>query len=174
MFTQNDENQDVVRWAPNGIGFIVLNEDIFSKDVLPRYFKHSNYSSFVRQVKSRSLSSTCITFIRFERTILRVISIINALTGRMRINSVKSRENLKKRKEKIRKPMKMVKAKMRKNLLWDINVKKEWNRRSKWFILQERMKHKKRSNHKKIRITSFPLNAMSKRKLITQIGSLWG
>lgn len=117
--TQNDENQDVVRWAPNGIGFIVLNEDIFSKDVLPRYFKHSNYSSFVRQVRNSLLSSTCTTFIKFERTTLKVISIINALIDLMRKNWARSRENRKKRKEKMKKLMRMLLVIMRKSQLWD-------------------------------------------------------
>lgn len=116
--TQNDENQDVVRWAPNGIGFIVLNEDIFSKDVLPRYFKHSNYSSFVRQVRNCLLSSTCTTFIRFERTTLKAISIISALIGLMRRNWARLRENPKKRKEKMRKLMRKFSVIMRRSHLW--------------------------------------------------------
>lgn len=50
LLSKDEENQSVVRWAPNGIGFIVINEDTFSREILPKYFKHSNYSSFVRQV----------------------------------------------------------------------------------------------------------------------------
>lgn len=50
LLIQDQCNQDVVRWANNGIGFLVLDELLFSKEVLPKYFKHSNYSSFVRQV----------------------------------------------------------------------------------------------------------------------------
>ena len=47
---KDHDNQISVRWAPNGVGFIVIDEEAFSKIVLPKYFKHSNYSSFVRQV----------------------------------------------------------------------------------------------------------------------------
>ena len=50
ILIQDHQNTEIIKWANNGIGFIVVNEDIFSKDVLPKYFKHSNYSSFVRQV----------------------------------------------------------------------------------------------------------------------------
>ena len=39
-----------MKWAIDGIGFIVVKEEAFSKEILPKYFKHSNYSSFVRQV----------------------------------------------------------------------------------------------------------------------------
>jgi hypothetical protein len=50
LLMQDGLNSDVVRWASNGIGFVVLSEDSFSRETLPIYFKHSNYSSFVRQV----------------------------------------------------------------------------------------------------------------------------
>ena len=48
--TQNPDNYYAVKWAPDGVGFVVIKEEEFSKEILPRYFKHSNYSSFVRQV----------------------------------------------------------------------------------------------------------------------------
>lgn len=47
---QDSVNEPVIRWANDGIGFVVLDEELFSKTVLPLYFKHSNYSSFVRQL----------------------------------------------------------------------------------------------------------------------------
>ena len=31
----------IVRWSPTGASFLVLNVTAFSKDILPRYFKHS-------------------------------------------------------------------------------------------------------------------------------------
>uniref|UniRef100_A0A8C8ZW44 HSF-type DNA-binding domain-containing protein n=1 Tax=Prolemur simus TaxID=1328070 RepID=A0A8C8ZW44_PROSS len=41
---------DVIGWNENGQTFRVVNEQIFSKDLLPKYFKHSNISSFIRQL----------------------------------------------------------------------------------------------------------------------------
>lgn len=41
---------DVVRWTANGNLFVVLNTNDFTKEVLPRHFKHSNFASFVRQL----------------------------------------------------------------------------------------------------------------------------
>ncbi|KAM0792704.1 hypothetical protein ACM66B_002484 [Microbotryomycetes sp. NB124-2] len=46
----NDRDTDhLIHWSDDGDSFIVTSADNFSKDVLPRYFKHSNFGSFVRQ-----------------------------------------------------------------------------------------------------------------------------
>ncbi|GMM28166.1 kinase-regulated stress-responsive transcription factor [Martiniozyma asiatica (nom. inval.)] len=41
---------DVVCWSVNGDSFIIKDMPQFSATVLPKYFKHSNFSSFVRQL----------------------------------------------------------------------------------------------------------------------------
>ncbi|TRY98689.1 hypothetical protein DNTS_033436 [Danionella cerebrum] len=41
---------DLICWSQNGCSFIVQDEQRFSKEVLPLYFKHSNMTSFVRQL----------------------------------------------------------------------------------------------------------------------------
>ncbi|KAF8424063.1 HSF-type DNA-binding-domain-containing protein [Tirmania nivea] len=40
----------IVRWNDMGDSFIVLDNTEFTKNVLPRHFKHSNFASFVRQL----------------------------------------------------------------------------------------------------------------------------
>lgn len=48
MINQCDE--DVATWSENGDNFVVKNVEKFASKVLPLYFKHSNFSSFARQL----------------------------------------------------------------------------------------------------------------------------
>lgn len=41
---------DLICWSQDGCSFLVQDEQRFSKEVLPLYFKHSNMTSFVRQL----------------------------------------------------------------------------------------------------------------------------
>lgn len=47
---QDDNYKDVVKWTTNGDSFVVINTTEFTKEILPRHFKHSNFASFVRQL----------------------------------------------------------------------------------------------------------------------------
>ena len=42
--------QPVVSWGPHGDCFVVKDMNEFTKTILPRMFKHSNFASFVRQL----------------------------------------------------------------------------------------------------------------------------
>ncbi|ODV89881.1 hypothetical protein CANCADRAFT_19045, partial [Tortispora caseinolytica NRRL Y-17796] len=44
------ENSKYMHWTDDGTAFIVTGREQFEKSVLPKYFKHSNFSSFVRQL----------------------------------------------------------------------------------------------------------------------------
>jgi len=49
----NDPESDaVVSWEEDGFSFVVRDSLAFSKDMLPKYFKHNNFSSFVRQLNT--------------------------------------------------------------------------------------------------------------------------
>ncbi|ORE10568.1 hypothetical protein BCV72DRAFT_221295 [Rhizopus microsporus var. microsporus] len=47
---ENDSSENTLSWGPDGTTFIVKDTIEFSRTVLPKHFKHSNFASFVRQL----------------------------------------------------------------------------------------------------------------------------
>lgn len=43
-------NQSLIHWSHDGKSFIVTQREQFVHEILPKYFKHSNFASFVRQL----------------------------------------------------------------------------------------------------------------------------
>lgn len=55
-------------WGDDGSHFWVANIESFSRDVLPVYFKHNNYASFVRQLNmygKEPFQLSCATSVDF-------------------------------------------------------------------------------------------------------------
>ncbi|KAF9395869.1 stress-responsive transcription factor hsf1 [Podila verticillata] len=46
----DEGSNNLIRWSDDGHSFIVIRHVEFAKEVLPKFFKHNNFSSFVRQL----------------------------------------------------------------------------------------------------------------------------
>ncbi|KAF7561996.1 hypothetical protein G7046_g2171 [Stylonectria norvegica] len=47
---EDPAHQDVARWGKDGDTFVVVENEKFTRSILPKHFKHSNMASFVRQL----------------------------------------------------------------------------------------------------------------------------
>ncbi|RLN60957.1 hypothetical protein BBJ28_00002658 [Nothophytophthora sp. Chile5] len=44
------ENPKIIRWAEDGLAFQILDKEAMTNQILPKYFKNKNFSSFQRQL----------------------------------------------------------------------------------------------------------------------------
>ncbi|KAI5751922.1 hypothetical protein M8J77_012079 [Diaphorina citri] len=47
---EDPETNDLISWSENGQSFLIRNQSKFAKELLPRYYKHNNMASFIRQL----------------------------------------------------------------------------------------------------------------------------
>lgn len=52
QLVEDPGTDEVISWNENGTAFVVWSPADFSRDLLPNYFKHNNFSSFVRQLNT--------------------------------------------------------------------------------------------------------------------------
>lgn len=53
----DEKYSNLISWSPAGTSFYISRVPEFSSTVLPQHFKHSNFSSFVRQLNMYALLS---------------------------------------------------------------------------------------------------------------------
>ncbi|XP_073148642.1 heat stress transcription factor A-7a-like [Henckelia pumila] len=51
-FVEDPSTNDLVSWSPGNNSFIVRDPQTFAMNLLPKHFKHHNFSSFVRQLNT--------------------------------------------------------------------------------------------------------------------------
>uniref|UniRef100_A0A2N9I566 HSF-type DNA-binding domain-containing protein n=1 Tax=Fagus sylvatica TaxID=28930 RepID=A0A2N9I566_FAGSY len=54
----DDGKGNIVSWNAEGTGFVVWSPAEFSELMLPKYFKHNNFSSFIRQLNTYGFKKT--------------------------------------------------------------------------------------------------------------------
>eukprot|EP00291_Cryptomonas_curvata_P023889 CAMPEP_0172161860 /NCGR_PEP_ID=MMETSP1050-20130122/6351_1 /TAXON_ID=233186 /ORGANISM="Cryptomonas curvata, Strain CCAP979/52" /LENGTH=156 /DNA_ID=CAMNT_0012831787 /DNA_START=90 /DNA_END=557 /DNA_ORIENTATION=+ len=64
--TISSGNIDLVRWGREGRTVIIADPSTFSQTMLPRYFKHRNFPSFVRQLNLYGFRKTTQDPSKFE------------------------------------------------------------------------------------------------------------
>ena len=50
IWLQNSDYSNIISWNEEGDAFAIRDANGFSENILPKFFKHNNYQSFVRQV----------------------------------------------------------------------------------------------------------------------------
>lgn len=62
-----NSHDPTVRWVPGGKRFLILDPKRFAETVLPKYFKHSKFTSFVRQLNFYGFHKKRIVSSDFEK-----------------------------------------------------------------------------------------------------------
>ncbi|XP_035516984.1 heat shock factor protein 2-like [Morone saxatilis] len=47
---EDADTNEFICWSQEGNSFLVLDEQRFAKEILPKFFKHNNMASFIRQL----------------------------------------------------------------------------------------------------------------------------
>ncbi|MED6169548.1 hypothetical protein PIB30_022333 [Stylosanthes scabra] len=101
MLVEDPATDEVVSWNADGTAFVVWQPAEFARDLLPTLFKHSNFSSFVRQLNTYGFRKVATSrwefsndkFKRGEREMLCEIRRRRAWTSKQRNNAATTAPN---------------------------------------------------------------------------------
>lgn len=61
-FIKSNKFSELICWSQDGTFFSILQPERFAIEVLPRFYKHSKLSSFIRQVTIHAVSLMKLIF----------------------------------------------------------------------------------------------------------------
>lgn len=83
--------REYIAWSDDGKSFLVFNPSDFARDVLPRFFKHSNFSSFLRQVRrARFLRRTYNAKLTRVRPSVQLLQLVQVRYGVLFVHDMSS------------------------------------------------------------------------------------
>lgn len=59
------ETNSIISWSPNNASFIIWDQIRFTAELLPKHFRHSNFSSFVYQLNNYVSTLTLLIYCLF-------------------------------------------------------------------------------------------------------------
>ncbi|RXN00952.1 Heat shock factor protein 1 [Acipenser ruthenus] len=80
---EDPDTDPLICWSPSGNSFHVFDQGRFAKEVLPKYFKHNNMASFVRQLNMCTYSNidhhqVFMLYIQYYELIQFLISLVQS------------------------------------------------------------------------------------------------
>lgn len=96
--------ESIISWTENGTSFVIKDQHLFTNLVLPQYYKHQNFASFVRQLNMYDFHKVSESSIEFMHPLFqRKYSALLKEIRRKSAESTLNKDNMQKLTERIQK-----------------------------------------------------------------------